>query len=158
MGVRLVDIPHHGQLVRARAGAGSCNVTKITRFLATIAIFISVRGETLDDLRFLTPKIYRTQENQRKLPRRWRLRLRRSSTAHTNIVDCAYDGRRLRLRRSSTALTTVGMRKMEEWKGARAGRRGIRDVSNERAETRLIEKSLTDEEIAAIAQKHKIGV
>ena len=50
------------------------------------------------------------------------------------------------------------MRKMEEWKGARAGRRGIRDVSNERAETRLIEKSLTDEEIAAIAQKHKIGV
>lgn len=33
-----------------------------------------------------------------------------------------------------------------------------RDVSNERAETRLIEKSYTDEEIAAIAQKHKIGV
>ena len=31
-----------------------------------------------------------------------------------------------------------------------------RDVSNERAETRLIEKSLTDEEIAAIAQKHKM--
>ena len=54
--------------------------------------------------------------------------------------------------------SAVGMRKMEEWKGARAGRRGIRDVSNERAETRLIEKSLTDEEIAAIAQKHKIGV
>lgn len=58
----------------------------------------------------------------------------------------------------ATALTTVGMRKMEEWKGARAGRRGIRDVSNERAETRLIEKSYTDEEIAAIEQKHKIGV
>lgn len=31
-----------------------------------------------------------------------------------------------------------------------------RDVSNERAETRLIEKSYTDEEIAAIAQKHKM--
>ena len=62
------------------------------------------------------------------------------------IGDCADEDRRLRLR------------KMEEWKGARAGRRGIRDVSNERAETRLIEKSLTDEEIAAIAQKHKIGV
>ena len=59
------------------------------------------------------------------------------------ILDCADDGRHA---------------KMEEWKGARAGRRGIRDVSNERAETRLIEKSYTDEEIAAIAQKHKIGV
>ena len=33
---------------------------------------------------------------------------------------------------------------------------GIRDVSNERAETRLIEKSYTDEEITAIAQKHKM--
>lgn len=52
----------------------------------------------------------------------------------------------------------VGMRK---WKSGKVQEReggGIRDVSNERAETRLIEKSLTDEEIAAIAQKHKIGV
>ena len=65
------------------------------------------------------------------------------ATALTTVVDCADDGRHA---------------KMEEWKGARAGRRGIRDVSNERAETRLIEKSLTDEEIAAIAPKHKIGV
>lgn len=31
-----------------------------------------------------------------------------------------------------------------------------RDVSNERAETRLIEKSYTDEEIAAIVQKHRM--
>ena len=31
-----------------------------------------------------------------------------------------------------------------------------RDVSNERAETRLIKKSYTDEEIAAIAQKHRM--
>ena len=57
------------------------------------------------------------------------------ATALTTVVDCADDGRHA---------------KMEEWKGARAGRRGIRDVSNERAETRLIEKSYTDEEIAAI--------
>ena len=74
------------------------------------------------------------------------------------VGDCACDGRRLRLRRSSTAQTTVGMRK---WKSGKVQEReggGIRDVSNERAETRLIEKSLTDEEIAAIAQKHKIGV
>ena len=87
------------------------------------------------------------------------------ATALATVGDCACDGRRLRRRRSSTALTTVvdcaddgRHAKMEEWKGARAGRRGIRDVSNERAETRLIEKSLTDEEIAAITQKHKIGV
>ena len=38
------------------------------------------------------------------------------------VGDCADEDRRLRLRRSSTALTTVGMRKMEEWKGARVGR------------------------------------
>ena len=63
--------------------------------------------------------------------------------ALATVGDCADDGRHA---------------KMEEWKGARAGRRGKRDVSNERAETRLIEKSYTDEEIAAIAQKHKIGV
>ena len=63
------------------------------------------------------------------------------ATALTTVVDCADDGRHA---------------KMEEWKGARAGRRGIRDVSNERAETRLIEKSYMDEEIAAIAQKHKM--
>ena len=31
-----------------------------------------------------------------------------------------------------------------------------RDVSNERAETRLIEKSYTDEEVAAIVRKHKL--
>ena len=81
------------------------------------------------------------------------------------VGESACDGRRLRRRRSSTALATVvdcaddgRHAKMEEWKGARAGRRGIRDVSNERAETRLIEKSYTDEEIAAIEQKHKIGV
>ena len=67
------------------------------------------------------------------------------------VGDCACDGRRLRRRRLAC----------EKWKSGKVQEReggGIRDVSNERAETRLIEKSLTDEEIAAIAQKHKIGV
>ena len=45
------------------------------------------------------------------------------ATALTTVVDCADEDRRLRLRRSSTALATVGMRKIEERKGARAGRR-----------------------------------
>ena len=38
-------------------------------------------------------------------PIRRRLRRRRSSTAQTTIVDCAYDGRRLRLQ------------KTQEWEG-----------------------------------------
>ena len=78
------------------------------------------------------------------------------ATALATVGECACDGRRLRLRRSSTAQTTVGMRK---WKSGKVQEReggGIRDVSNERAETRLIEKSYADEEIAAIAQKHKM--
>ena len=71
--------------------------------------------------------------------------------ALATVVDCADEDRRLRLRRLAC----------EKWKSGKVQEReggGIRDVSNERAETRLIEKSLTDEEIAAIAQKHKIGV
>ena len=40
--------------------------------------------------------------------------------------------------------------------GARRASACKRDVSNERAEIGLIEKSYTDEEIAAIAQKHKM--
>ena len=67
------------------------------------------------------------------------------------VGESACDGRRLRRRRSACEKWKSG--KVQEWEGG-----GIRDVSNERAETRWIEKSLTDEEIAAIAQKHKIGV
>ena len=57
--------------------------------------------------------------------------------ALATVGDCADEDRRLRLRRSSTAQTTVGMRK---WKSGKVQEReggGMRDVSNERAETRF---------------------